>query len=215
MSVSVTLRQETDILDIGYRIISEIVSATPEGMRALFLLQPGVDPWEEVYTRVATLDDLNKYTYQPLNRFQDNVQATPFSTAVAGDKLVIPSGAVPQWISDNFLNAKFDVADLGPGGAFIILNADKLFPSALNNLEWQLWNAAETVLKADGAFGYSCREDPGTTDPFLRYAVTSILSSVEKASSRAEAIKTGVQSVVNAANTHGPDFEGVETVTYE
>jgi hypothetical protein len=214
MTVSVTLRQETDILDEGYRILSEITVATPEGMRPLFVLQPGIDPWEEVYTRVADLDDLNKYVFHPLNRFQDSVLATPFSTAVTGDKLIITS-AVPIWMSDNFTEAKFDVEIAGGGGAHLFISADKLFPYSLNALEWELWNAGETSMKANGTDGYTSREDPGTTDPFLRWAVTNVLGSVEKASSRAEAIKTGIESVVTAANTHGPDFEDVEIVTYE
>lgn len=212
MSVSVTLRQETDALDEGYRVISDIIAATPPGMAPLFVFQPGIDPWGEVYIRVADLDDLNAYVEIPLNFFKDTTPGK-FATAVPGDVLIVDT-AVPEWLSDLVTDQKFIVTEKLDDDTIIL--ADKPFPLAKSGLEWTLKNAAETATKATGTGGYTTFEGQATqTDPFLRRHVTSIMSSVEKGSSRATAIKTGLESVVTAANTHGPDFEGVETVTYE
>lgn len=213
MSVSVTLRQETDFVDgVGYRVISEIISANPEGMGDLFILQPGIDPWGEVYLRVATLDDLNEYVGTALNFFYDSTPGK-FASAVPGDVLVVDT-AVPEWLSTYFTNQEFTVTYVDPSGNFIV-TADKPFPLPKHGLAWTLKDSLGAT-KTTGSDGYTSFEDFGIiTEPFRRNRLTSILDSVEKASSRAIAIKTGIESLVNAAKIHGPDFEGIETVTYE
>jgi hypothetical protein len=214
MSVSVTLRQATAIIEaVGYRVISRILTASPDGMYPLFVFQPGIDPWGEVYLRVADLDDLNNYVEVPLNFFYDTTPGK-FSTAVPTDKIVITS-SVPDWISPILPVAEFVITEVGPGGDFVIVDSAQPFPFVKSGLAWTLTNSGGTP-KTTGTAGYTTYEGyVSGGDPFLRRDVTSILGSVEKASSRATAIKTGVDSIVTAAHTHGIAFEGIETVTYE
>lgn len=205
MTVSVTLRQEKTILSDQYRVVSWVTAADPSGMYPLFVVTEGLAVWEELFTKIADLDDLANYAENALVRFTDSViDISAVGTLNVGDVLTVTT-YVPEWIDTYFLTQTFIVAAIKSG--YILVAADKPFPTAKNVLSWSIDTGGS------GTNGYTSREDE-TDTTYLRRHWTSLLGTVEAAESRVESNKTGVESVVNAANVHGTVFPGIDTETY-
>lgn len=222
MSASVTLRQEKQILVeggegheevVGYALTSWITRANPESLYALFVVTGGVDPEDENWERVATLDDLVNYIENPLIRLMADV-AGRFTAlgALVGDKIII--GEPPQgWINTNFPEAKFTVASVDPGGNFVDVQATVPFPSAAADLAWTLMNSSESLTRGTGV-GKSVRENTLTSNTFLRRHWLAIFDNVEKALDRKGSNESFVKAVVDSANKRGTTYTGVDTETY-
>jgi hypothetical protein len=218
MSASVTLRQEKQVVteddgDTAYALTSWITFANPDSLYPLFVVTAGIDPEDEYWERVATLDDLVLYTENRLIRFYADIAAY-FNTigTQVGDKFIIdtpPAG----WINTNFTDAKFTVVTVDPSGHYIEVAATKPFPSAAADLPWTMKNSAETVVRGTGT-GTAQREDTGV-DTFLRRHWFERFNNVEKAFDRAGSNESFVKAVVDSANARGTEFEGVDTETYE
>lgn len=217
MATSITLRQEKKTISSGYQVTSEIIASDPTSLTDVFVMKEGLDPWDETYEGVATLDDLDAYAGNPLVIF---VAATAGKfnsiSAQVGDVLTIDnaSAEVPQWFTTNFTTAKFVVTEIDPSGNWVAVQGFKPFPTAAPGLDWTLRDSADVGLRGTGTGGYSRRESLAGSTTFLRAHVTAVLADVAKAESRASAIKTGLQSLVTASKTHGTLFEGLETETY-
>lgn len=217
MSASVTLRQEKQVLTegglvVGYALTSWITVANPDSLYPLFVVSGGIDPEEEYWECVATLDDLVAYVENRLIRF---VADTPgyfnsIGTQV-GDKFLID--VPPQgWINTTFTEAKFTVATVDPSGNYIDVAVAVPFPSAVADLAWTMMNSIETVTRGNGT-GYIRREDL-SVDTFLRRHWLAIFGNVEVAIDREGSNESFVKAVVDSANKRGTEFEGVDTETY-
>lgn len=214
MSVSVTLRQEKTILeDIGYRVVSRITLADPDGMYPLFVVSEGVSALDENWERVATLDDLAEYVENPLASFTD-YEGLPGGIQ-DGDKLVFPDATseVPEWFDSYFINATFTINSSVDAYTLTIIETNP-FPTATSSLSYQIWDSTLTTLRGSGTTGFCYRLDTSKT-VFLRRHWTSILADVQRAENRRIAIETGVESIVNAAKVTGVSFQGVTTEIYE
>lgn len=222
MSVSVTLRQEKRILTeggegdetvVGYALTSWITVANPDGMYPLFVVTSGVDPEDEYWERVATLEDINLYAENRLIRFVADT-AGYFNTigTQVGDKFVIdnpPNG----WINTNFTEAKFTVATVDLSGNYIEVAAAVPFPSAVADLEWTMYNSTESMTRGSGT-GYACREDTTSSETFLRRHWFEVFDNIAKAEDREGSNASFVKALVDSANQRGTEFEGVDTETY-
>ena len=215
MTVSVTLRQEKTILSDQYRVVSWVTAADPSGMYPLFVVTEGLAVWEELFTKIADLDDLANYAENALVRFTDTVvNIAGLSGLIVGDVLTITT-AVPEWIGDFFTVQTFIIAAITTplvGDSYVLVQSTKPFPTAKNVLSWSIDSSGGTP-RGSGTNGYTSREDE-TDTTYLRRHWTSLLGTVEAAESRVESNKTGVESVVNAANVHGTVFPGIDTETY-
>lgn len=224
MSASVTLRQEKQILTeggesdpivisvVGYALTSWIIAANPDSLYPLFVVSGGIDPEDEYWECVATLDDLVNYTENRLIRFYADT-AGYFNTigTLVGDKFFIDDPPL-GWMNSNFTEAKFTVATVDPSGNYIDVDATIPFPSAAANLAWTMQNSTESMTRGTGT-GYSCREDL-SVDTFLRRHWLAIFENVEVAIDREGSNESFVKAVVDSANKRGTEFEGVDTETY-
>lgn len=209
MTATVTLRQEKTILTDSYRVVSTIISASPTGMYPLFVIQEGVDAYNEVYQRVATLDDLALYTENPLITIVagtpgDFIALTPGQTIEITNALTV----APQWFDTYFVTALFEIATVDAAGNWLTVTSVKPFPTAASGLAW-----AKTGGGPSGIGAKTRRADTSPTT-YLRRHWTSLLGTVRQAESRFTAIEAYVESVVDLANVHGVTFVGIETVVY-
>jgi len=233
MSVAVTLKQEKTVLTDKFRVVSWITSATPDPLYPLFVMEQGLDPWEELYNNIATLDDLARYGGEvapygenPLTRFAD--PAVDFSglspAPVTGDILIVTS-ALPEWESLFLARTagppsgfRFSLNMTGIGSVpYVVIDFAtplwKAFPDARAGLAWTLKNSLETVTKGSGTTGYT-RARNDVTGKFLRRHLTSLFDIAAQAEAHAQAVDTGVHSVATAAATTPPPFGGFSEYTY-
>jgi hypothetical protein len=219
MGVFVTLRQEKTVLSSGdnpYRVVSHVTDADPTGMYPLFKVSEGLAITDEQFEGVATLDDLAKYTENSLVRFRA-ATAGKFTAigAVASDMLNVVNAVsvAPEWFDTYFTAAEFEVAAVDPAGDYIDVVSTKPFPTALEGLAWELESSVGAP-KGSGT-GAECYREDTSEATWLRRHWTSLLATVKKAESRFESIRTNIEDVVDAANTHGTSFTGVTTDEYE
>ena len=218
MATSVTLRQEKTILTGGasdlYRVVSWVTDADPVGMYPVFKVAKGVSDWIEIYQGVVGLEDLTKYVENPLQVLQGaGINEFAAIGTTPGDTLEITNAAAiaPEWFDTYFTSADFLVEEV-PGSA-VTINPGKPFPTALNELEWEVRDPGGTP-RGNGANAYTHRIDLDATT-YLRRHWTSVLDSVAAGESRATAIEAFVESLVEAAKTHDISFQGVQTTVYE
>ena len=224
MTASITLEQERFVLDTSFRVWSVIHAATPLELYPAFVMQGGVDWWEELYVRTATLDDVARYAENALVRFVDpGVEFHTLSPA-AGDVLVIVT-TVDDWLGGTMglTNQKFTLVDPPPGITDdLFVQATKPLPDARNGLLWELWDSTEVTLKGSSATttgageGYARRADDGDglAATFLRRRTMQLYNLVNAAEAHAEAIQIGVRSLAVAANVTPPPFAGYEEHVY-
>jgi hypothetical protein len=194
-------------------------------------MEQSVDPWEEVYDGIATLDDLARYVENPLIRFDDAIVDIHALAGVATGDILIVAPNLPaellEWES-NFLarttvlgvsGFRFALNLTGvPGGSHYVAvdfasPSWQAFPDARSGLTWTLKNSTETVTRGSGTAGYT----RALTDPsgkFLRRHLTSLLPLAAQAEARAQAIDTGVRSIATDAATTPPPFGGISERTY-
>jgi hypothetical protein len=224
MSVAVTLKQEKTVLTDKFRVVSWITNALPVDLYPLFVMETGLDPWEELYDRVATLDDLARYLENPLTRFADSVVDFSGLTPVTGDVLIITS-ALPEWESAFLARTagppsgfRFSLNMSGVGSVpYVVVDFTtplwKAFPDARPGLAWTLKNSTETVTKGSGTLGYT-RARNDISDQFLRRHLTALYALAAQAEAHAQSVDTGVHSVATAADTTPPPFGGFSEHTY-
>lgn len=197
---------------VGYALTSWIILANPDSMYPLFVVTAGIDPEDEYWERVATLEDLNLYTENRLIRFWADTGGY-FNTigTQVGDKFVVdnpPNG----WLNTNFTQPKFTVATVDVSGNYIEVQAAVPFPSAAGDLEWTMYNSTEMMVRGSGV-GYSCRETT-SIDIFLRRHWFAVFDNVAKAEDRGGSNESFVKALVDSVNKRGTEFEGVDTEIY-
>jgi hypothetical protein len=224
MSVSVTLKQEKTVLPDKFRVVSWITSAEPDEMYPLFVLESGLDPWEETYNSVADLDDLARYAENPLTRFADPIFGSFSGLAVTGDLLVITNHR-NEWESSflpwqvGFYSGFVFPVDMStvPGGAvYLVIDyaapSWQAFPDARDGLTWVLLDSTGGF-KHGGSNGYS-RARNDASGKFLRRHLTMLYPIAAAAEAHALSVDAGVHSVATAASTTPPPFGGLEEHIY-
>jgi len=219
MAVSVTLRQEKSVLSgtpTIYRVVSRITEANPVGMYPLFKVTIGIADTDERYNGVVTLEDFTEYVENPLNQLRA-ASAGEFSAigTTPGDTVEITNAltAAPEWFDSFVEPTQFTVDGVSDDGRSLWVGGDLQFPTAVADLNWTV-KAPGGSVRGSGTGAITLREDFSVTT-FLRRHWTSLLDDVGTAESRFAAIKAYVESVVEAAKTHGVTFVGVDTQVYE
>lgn len=215
MLISVTIRQEKTVLADSFRVVSWITEASPSGLFPLFVVDEGVaGTHDEKWLRVADLDDLARYTEQSLTRITARVSGEFAGIgAIPSDKVVIEN-SLPEWIDTYVTDQVFTVEYVDPAGDYLLIDEDKPFPTARNDLSWRVWDSTQTVPRSSGILATSHRRDPSVAAPFLRRHWLQVFSTVNKASSRVISNEAFTQAVVEASRVHGVVFEGIDTETF-
>ncbi|MGD9209340.1 MAG: hypothetical protein PVI90_01120, partial [Desulfobacteraceae bacterium] len=170
--------------------------------------------YDEIWLRVADLDDLAKYTEQSLTRITAKIPGEFAGVGASpSDKLIITT-SIPEWLDTYVTDQVFTVEYVDSAGDYLLIYDTKPFPTARNSLAWSLKDSTQSVLRSVGINAMTHRRDPSTTPPFLRRHWTHLFSTVTKASGRVISNEAFVQALVNAANTHGIVFEGIDTETF-
>jgi hypothetical protein len=215
MGASITLQQERSVLDaVRYRVWSKVAVATPSDLYGAFLVQSGLDPWDEIFVRTATLNDVANYPENDLSVFVD--PAVQFHTLGpgAGDVLRILT-SLDEWVSSEFQPTQdFRVGNQPVSFDPLFIDPTyNQFPDARSGLAWQLWDATLTVLKGSGTGGYTRRALDGTTTWRRRHWM-KVYTTSSAAEAHALAVDTGVHSLATDANITPPPFQGYSEVVY-
>lgn len=213
MIVSVTLRQEKTILTSDYRLVSTITAYQPNSLKAPFVVSEGLTPQDELWERVATLDDLAEYTENALIYFYSETPGEFNGIgAIPGDKLTVDTPP-ESWLTLALTEAKFTVATVDGAGDFLTVVSSIPFPTAADGLSWTLKSAGGLTTRATGVNAKTQRENTLDT-VFLRSHWTELFDNVKKAQEREISNETLLRTLVTRVKTLGSDFEGVETQTF-
>lgn len=207
MAVTVTLQQERSVQSNKYRVRSTVLSAIPDGLYAIFVLTAGPTDAEEVYLRVADLDDLVPYIEVPLVRL---TAGTPgqFSGRTAGSTLTITnaSSAAPQWFDTYFTSATFVVAAVDPSGNYMDVQTTKPFPTSASGLSWSYQGHTGSSAK--------CHRQDTSKTTWLRRHLVMRYGDVAEATSHATTVKTMLDKLVQDSKTHGTQFVGIDNTVH-
>ena len=212
MVASVVLKQEKYVLSTSFRVWSTITEATPDELFGGFVFETGLSPWEELYRRVATLEDVSRYARNELIRFTAPtiVAALP----VAGDVLVIAT-TIDDWLHGTLglTNQHFILGAQPALTDYVLVREEKPFPDMRTGLSWELWDETMSTLKGSGSSGYTRRAADSST-PYLTKEAVRLFTNVATAESHAIAVLNGIQNLAVASNTTPPPFPGYEEHTY-
>lgn len=215
MLISVTIRQEKTILSDSFRVVSWITDASPSGLYPIFVIDEGsAGSYDEIWLRVADLDDLAKYTEQSLTRITSKISGEFAGIgAVPSDKLIVTT-SIPEWIDTYVTDQVFTVEYVDPAGDYLLIYETKPFPTARNDLAWSLKDNTQSILRSVGINATSHRRDPTSSMPFLRRHWTQTFATVTKASGRIISNEAFVEALVNVSKVHGVVFEGIDIETF-